>query len=81
MEVILINLKRKGTFGDVIEVADGYARNYLIPNGYALVANKTNKKRFEEIKDKAMLDVSKLRDELSSTTDQIKGKTFTMGVI
>ena len=82
MEVILIkDLKRKGTFGDVIEVADGYARNFLIPNGYALAANKTNKKRFEEMKDKAMLDVTKLRDELSTTADQIKGKTFTMSAL
>ena len=44
MEVILIkDLKRKGTFGDTIEVADGYARNFLIPKGFALIANKTNK--------------------------------------
>ncbi|MEK9727667.1 MAG: 50S ribosomal protein L9, partial [Candidatus Margulisiibacteriota bacterium] len=75
MEVILIkDLKRKGTFGDVIEVADGYARNYLIPNGFALVANKTNKKRFEEIKEKAMLDVTKLREALNETAGQIKDK-------
>ena len=79
MEVILIkDLKRKGTFGDTIEVADGYARNFLIPKGFALIANKTNKKKFEEIKDKKMLEVSKLRDDLTKTADQIKGKTFTM---
>jgi large subunit ribosomal protein L9 len=79
MEVILIkDLKRKGTFGDVIEVADGYARNYLIPNGFAMLANKANKKRFNEIKEKAMLNVGKLRDELKATADQIKGKAFTM---
>ena len=79
MEVILIkDLKRKGTFGDVIEVADGYARNYLIPNGFALAANKANKKRFEEIKDKVLVDVSKLRDSLHSTANEIKGKTFSM---
>ena len=51
MEVILIkDLKRKGTFGDVIEVADGYARNYLIPNGYALVANTANKNALKKQK-------------------------------
>lgn len=79
MEVILIkDLKRKGTFGDTIEVADGYARNYLIPNGYALVANNSNKKRFEEIKDKALAQVSELRSELQKTASEIKGKTFSM---
>ncbi|MGA0242463.1 MAG: 50S ribosomal protein L9 [Candidatus Marinamargulisbacteria bacterium] len=79
MEVILIkDLKRKGTFGDIIEVTDGYARNYLIPNGFAMIANKANKKRFNEIKEKAMLNVGKLRDELKATAEQIKGKAFTM---
>lgn len=79
MEVILIkDLKRKGTFGDIIEVADGYARNYLIPNGFALIANNSNKKRFEEMKDKALAQVSELRAELKKTADEIKGKTFSM---
>mgnify|MGYP001399511444 CR=1 FL=1 len=79
MEVILIkDLKRKGTFGDIIEVADGYARNYLIPNGFALIANNANKKRFEEMKDKALAEVTELRGELVKTADQIKGKSFSM---
>ena len=79
MEVILIkDLKRKGNFGDTIDVADGYARNYLIPNGFALIANNANKKRFEEMKEKAMANVSELRARLQSAADQIKGKTFTM---
>ena len=79
MEVILIkDLKRKGTFGDVIEVADGYATNYLIPNGFALYANKANKKRFEEMKGKALVEVNKLRDDLKTTASEIKGQSFTM---
>ena len=79
MEVILIkDLKRKGTFGDVIEVADGYARNFLIPNGYALFANRANRKRFAEIKDKELAKVNNLREQLKSTADQVKDKTFTM---
>tara|TARA_Y100001935_G_C17310362_1_gene515528 strand:+ start:3286 stop:3948 length:663 start_codon:yes stop_codon:yes gene_type:complete len=79
MEVILIkDLKRKGTFGDTIEVADGYARNYLIPNGFALIANNSNKKRFEEMKVKALAQVSELREELKKTASEIKGKTFSM---
>ena len=73
MEVILIkDLKRKGTFGDVIEVADGYATNYLIPNGFALTANKSNRKRFEEMKDKALVEVTKLRNDLKSTAAELK---------
>jgi len=79
MKVILIkDLKRKGTFGDEIDVADGYARNYLIPNGFALPANKSNKKKFEEIKGKALVQVNELRENLTNTANQIKGKSFTM---
>ncbi len=79
MEVILIkDLKRKGSFGETIDVANGYALNYLIPNGFALVANNANKKRFEQIKDKKLQEVSELRDQLKSYADQINGKTFSM---
>ena len=79
MKVILIkDLKRKGTFGDEIDVTDGYARNFLIPNGFALPANKANKKKFEEIKGKALIQVNELRDNLTNTANQIKGKSFTM---
>ena len=79
MKVILIkDLKRKGTFGDEIDVTDGYARNYLIPNGFALPANKANKKKFEEIKGKALVQVNELRENLTNTASQIKGKSFTM---
>jgi large subunit ribosomal protein L9 len=79
MKVILIkDLKRKGTFGDEIDVTDGYARNYLIPNGFALPANKANQRKFEEIKGKALVQVNELRENLTNTASQIKGKSFTM---
>lgn len=79
MEVILIkDLKRKGSFGETIDVANGYALNYLIPNGFALVANNANKKRFEQIREKKLQEVTELRDQLKSYADQINGKTFSM---
>ena len=79
MKVILIkDLKRKGKFGDVIEVANGYATNYLIPNGFALSANNANTKLFDQIKDKAFSEVNEQRAQLTETASQIKGKTFTM---
>jgi large subunit ribosomal protein L9 len=43
MEVILIkDVKGLGNEGEVVKVADGYARNYLIPKGLALQATKAN---------------------------------------
>ena len=55
MQVILIkDLKRKGSFGEVIDVANGYALNYLVPNGFALIANNANRKKFELIREKKL---------------------------
>ena len=48
MEVILLErVARLGQMGDVVRVKDGYARNYLLPQGKALRANEGNKKRFD----------------------------------
>ncbi len=48
MDVILLERVAKlGNLGDVVHVKDGYARNYLLPSGKALRANKVNKEKFE----------------------------------
>ena len=44
MQIILLEtLNKLGNAGDTVSVKDGYARNYLIPNKKAIVANKKNK--------------------------------------
>ncbi len=51
MEVILReDIANLGQMGDVVRVRDGYARNYLLPRGLVLVANKQNLKVFEHQK-------------------------------
>ena len=51
MKVILLeNLSRIGSIGEIIEVKRGFARNYLIPNSKALYASKENIKEVEKIK-------------------------------
>lgn len=51
MEVILReDIANLGQMGDVVRVRDGYARNYLLPRGLVLVANKQNLKGFEHQK-------------------------------
>ena len=43
MKVVLIkDCKGKGKKGDIIDVSDGYAQNFLIPNGYAKIGNASN---------------------------------------
>lgn len=51
MEVILKeDISNLGKMGDVVRVRDGYARNYLLPRGLVLLANKKNLKVFEHQK-------------------------------
>ena len=48
MQIILLEKVGKlGTLGDVVKVKDGYARNYLIPHGFAKRATAANKAEFE----------------------------------
>jgi large subunit ribosomal protein L9 len=51
MEVILLErIAKLGQMGDVVRVKDGFARNFLLPNGKALRATKENRSRFEGMK-------------------------------
>ena len=57
MKIVLNrDVKNLGKVGDLCEVANGYGRNYLLPKGYAIVANKQNiekiNKKIEELKTK-----------------------------
>ena len=67
MKVILLeNLKRIGTIGEVIDVRRGFARNFLIANKKALYASKENIKQVEKIKsDLSKKDNEKKQRELS----------------
>ena len=48
MDVILLErIEKLGSIGDVVKVKNGYARNFLLPNGKALRANEANRKVFE----------------------------------
>jgi large subunit ribosomal protein L9 len=49
MEVILKqDISGLGYKHDIVKVKPGYGRNYLIPNGYAIVANDSNRRQVEE---------------------------------
>ncbi len=54
MNVILLeHIERLGAKYDVVKVRDGYGRNYLIPRGLAIIANKANMARLEGMKKQA----------------------------
>ena len=77
MEVILLErISRLGQMGDTVKVKDGFARNFLLPQGKALRANEANKKRFES--ERATLEARNLerKGEAQTVADALDGKTF-----
>ena len=71
MKVILLeNLKRIGSIGEIIDVKRGFARNYLISNKKALYASKENISQVEKIK----LDLAKKDNERKKQAKQISEK-------
>ncbi|MEM8790783.1 MAG: 50S ribosomal protein L9 [Pseudomonadota bacterium] len=59
MDVVLLErVEKLGQMGDVVSVKDGYARNFLLPQGKALRANKNNLARFEA--ERAQLEAQNL---------------------
>jgi large subunit ribosomal protein L9 len=77
MQVILLQRVAKlGQMGEVVNVKDGYARNFLLPQGKALRANDSNIKSFEGRK--AQLEVANLetRTEAEAAGAKLDGNTF-----
>lgn len=61
-----------GTVGDVVKVADGYARNYLIPRGMALEATKGNLKQFEAEREALVKKMQKVKGDAEQLASQIE---------
>jgi large subunit ribosomal protein L9 len=77
MQVILLQRVAKlGQMGEVVNVKDGYARNYLLPQGKALRANESNIKSFEA--KKAQLEAQNLetKKEAEVVGASLDGKVF-----
>jgi large subunit ribosomal protein L9 len=77
MQVILLErIARLGQMGDVVRVRDGFARNFLLPQGKALRATKENAKRFEA--DRAQLEARNLerKSEAAEVAAKLDGQSF-----
>tara|TARA_B100000674_G_C37656160_1_gene830259 strand:+ start:163 stop:606 length:444 start_codon:yes stop_codon:yes gene_type:complete len=69
MKVILTtNIKKLGKIGDLVNVKDGFARNYLFPNKMALRNNKKNLSHYEGIKDEM---IEKEKEKLNQANELI----------
>jgi len=77
MEVLLLqNIKKLGSTGDIAKVAVGFARNYLLPNKLVLLANQKNKEVFEKRKDEFEQANAKKKQEASERISKIHNRSI-----
>jgi len=77
MKVILLeNLRRIGSIGEIIEVKRGFARNFLISNNKALYASKENIAEVEKIKAQLNKKDIEKKKEAQKISEQINGKVY-----
>jgi large subunit ribosomal protein L9 len=80
MEVILKqDIEKLGYENDTVKVKDGYARNYLIPQRMAILANATNKKVLAEVQRQKSFKEDKLRNEAQTTAKLLEKVSLTIG--
>jgi large subunit ribosomal protein L9 len=78
MQVILLQrIGRLGQMGDVVNVKDGFARNFLLPQKKALRATEENRKRFESERKQLEANNLEQKTEAEAIAAKLAGKTFT----
>jgi large subunit ribosomal protein L9 len=79
MRIILTqDVEKIGNRGDIVNVADGYARNYLMPRGMAIQATKANLRQWEHEKNVAGKKVLKEEEEAKALAERLSGVTVTI---
>ena len=77
MKVILLeNIRRVGSIGEIIDVKRGFARNFLISNKKALYASKENIAEVEKVKSELGKKDAKKKKEAQKISEQINGKEY-----
>jgi len=79
MEIILLErVEKLGQMGDVVSVKPGYARNYLLPQGKALRANRVNREKFETEKAQREADNLARRSDAETESAKMDGLAVSM---
>jgi len=79
MQIILLErIEKLGQMGDLVNVKTGYARNYLIPQGKALRANKANMQRFEAERAQREANNLELRKDAETEAAKMQGLVVNM---
>lgn len=80
MEVILLkDMEKLGDKHDVVKVRPGFGRNFLIPNGIALLANDSNLRKLKELKKQEEARENKKVNEYKALADQLKDVVLKIG--
>ena len=80
MQIILLErIEKLGQMGDLVNVKTGYARNFLIPQGKALRANKANMERFEA--ERAQREASNLELRKDAETEAAKMQDLAVSMV
>jgi len=79
MKVILSeDVKNLGLMGEVVNVSDGYARNFLFPKKFAVEANTKNIKEFEHNKKIITERAAKIKESFKSIADKLSSLSLTI---
>lgn len=80
MDIILLQeVEKLGDKHEIVTVKPGFARNFLIPKGMALIANTSNRKRLEELKRLEAAREAKLQGHYQAIADKLKDVVLKVG--
>ncbi|MEM9823595.1 MAG: 50S ribosomal protein L9 [Bacteroidota bacterium] len=80
MDIILLtDVDKVGEKHEIVTVKNGYGRNYLIPQGLALIANKTNRKRLAELKRQDSIREQKMIGTYQDIATKLVGAVLKIG--
>ncbi|MCB0561069.1 MAG: 50S ribosomal protein L9 [Phaeodactylibacter sp.] len=80
MDIILLeDIEKVGDKHEVVSVKPGYARNYLIPQGLALVANDTNRGKLDDIKRLEAEKLAARKAEFEELATKLQGQVLKIG--
>ncbi|MFP4019672.1 MAG: 50S ribosomal protein L9 [Bacteroidales bacterium] len=80
MDIILKqDIANLGVKNDIVTVKDGYARNYLIPQGYAIAATESAKKMYEEIARQRAHKEEKIKQEAEEKAKELDDLNIVIG--
>ncbi len=79
MDIILLkNIEKVGRKFEIVSVKPGFGRNYLIPQGLAIVANKSNRNNLESFKRQESAKLNKMLDHFKNIAAKLQGKSLTL---